>query len=97
VRTTFPTEIAAARPHARRPRGSFAPTIRSTASITSPPASARVVVITDALVKRSAADVTGYAAPAHTTETARIGPAARSVARIDVLRYIYNGRYERRG
>jgi hypothetical protein len=54
-------------------------------------------VITDALVKRSAADVTGYAAPAHTTETARIGPAARSVARIDVLRYIYNGRYERRG
>jgi hypothetical protein len=53
----------------------------------SPPASARDTLITDALVSRSAAAVTGYAAPAQITATASTAATqagsdpARSVAR----------------
>jgi len=51
VRTTFPTEIAAAQTQPRTRRGSDEPTRRSTGNIRSPPTSAREVVITEALVK----------------------------------------------
>jgi hypothetical protein len=52
-------EIAPAQAHAVRVRGRWAPISRRTGSMTRPPTSARVVVMTEALVNRSAAAVTG--------------------------------------
>jgi hypothetical protein len=59
VRTTLPREMPVAHAQPRSVRGSDAPRSRRMGSMTTPPISARVVEMTDALVTRSAAAVTG--------------------------------------